>query len=527
MSELLERKKAFYRTLVVHGINHPHHLKSALPLGSDVPQEKLESWLCKFTRVKPMEFPETVRNVNRFKLGADPEFVFATPNAIDNPDGEGRGDAFRLGLKQGLAFGADNNGRLAEIRPFPSRSALETCASVMATLKWMAIACPRTMQYHWRSGAFIFRDGIGGHVHFGRKRPNRDIEVRALDVLSEMMNSLDIYPRNEIAHRRRGDARGQRYGMPGDFRLQNHGYEYRTFPSWLDSPELAFLTLTLSKLTVQDPTLLLQLNPQVSPDRKWQQLLNFLAFYKGVDDDARMSLLMLQRNVVPRHTGGDFKARWGISAEGVAQIRPPQYIPPAIAPSEADKKALFNLIVNGRPLTWQAPEPTWKPTTLPDGYVPVISYVETTGMKGLGELLCRMCVKKDHEIHFHGSRELGHAVYIGRSLANSLRRDWQRKLNNSLFMLSGDSYSIGLPQTVREGPLARQVKDALLSGVFPIWHVEKVQEDSWDKWQESVKTGPEEKKVKMRGKVVMDEVMVPPKVDEEPIDEPFDPEEFS
>src|SRR5581483_4609146 len=59
----------------------------------------------------------------------------------------------------------------------------------------------------------------------------------------------------EMAERRGGDRLGQHYGMPGDFRLQTHGYEYRTFPSWLDSPALAFISITLAKLCVHCPGL--------------------------------------------------------------------------------------------------------------------------------------------------------------------------------------------------------------------------------------------------------------------------------
>lgn len=509
MSELRERRLAFNRTLVQHGIDHPMQLKHALPLGSDVPPEKLESWLYKFTRVKGMEFPEQARNVNRFKVGADPEFVFATEQRDPDSGEGGRVEATRLGLKQGLAFGADNNGRLAEIRPHPSRSALETCASVMSTLKWLALTNRSSLQYRWLAGAYLFSDGIGGHVHFGRKRPDRDVEIRALDAMSNLLTSFDVYPQREIAARRRGDAHNQRYGMPGDFRLQTHGYEYRTFPSWLDSPELAFLTLTVSKLVVQDPKLVLSMEVSNDSARRWRQMMNFLAFYKGMDDDARMAFLMCQR-ALPRHQGGDFKARWGINTRMIDGPSAVNIIPPSIMADKQGMRVLFDKIVNGKEIPWYVPEPTWGPTKLPDGYVTCIRYTETYGAKGLGELIARMCCVQNKEVIFQSDRERYPMIRVGRDLSKYFPVGWQNKYPG--IIENGAGMYVYLSPGLREGSEARKTRDLLLSGLFPIWDVRKVEVDSYQKWLEARKVPPA-KKQKHVSTVVMEERGGPAQLD--------------
>src|SRR5581483_8667143 len=124
---------AFYRVAISHGISAPEGMHRAFPLGCAVSEQILESWLKRLQKLP--EFGPQRRYVNRFKVGADPEFVFVSSGLTRDEDS--RVDAHHLGLQQGPAFGADNNGRLAEIRPHPSRSALRVCASILSTLRWM------------------------------------------------------------------------------------------------------------------------------------------------------------------------------------------------------------------------------------------------------------------------------------------------------------------------------------------------------------------------------------------------------
>lgn len=470
-----QRKDILYRLAVTHGIASVDELGRYLPMP---PTATVNGWLNKFLQT-PKKFSAVRRYVNRFKLGADPEFCFGGSSAT------GRVDASLLGFSQGPAFGADNNGRLAEIRPYPSRSAVKVVASLLTTLRWMALLHATAVQHDWLSGAYLWDDGIGGHVHFGRKRPNRRLEIEALDHIEECLVYLRAYPADQVQRRRRGDARHQIYGQLGDFRLQQHGYEYRTFPSWLDSPALAFLTLVVSKLAVQAPDLYRFAG---GVGQESQRLRNFLAYFKTIDDDARLALVMLDRGI-PMHQGGDFKSRWGIGSSAVQSTRFKQVVsalPSCIPPDPESVGEVFEHLRTGEALRFRVPAFTWSPINPPDNYNMCIKTSTTVLQKGLGEMILDLCSHKDLHISFvSGSR--GGPIPIGVS------RDLMARLPRSVLKI-GKIYQADLrPNTIsivpewREGTRARQIKKILLSGVFPLWRVQDCKPDSFEKWQETVK----------------------------------------
>ena len=477
LSEFLEQKKAFYQEVVTRGISSVRDFQGAFPLGVGVPESRMSRWLDRMYKLPA--FSSQRRYVNRFKLGADPEFVF-----FDRYEGS-RIDAAHLGMKQGLAFGADNNGRLTEIRPYPSRSALKVCASILNTLRWLAVRHPEVSKYEMQAGAFLHGDGIGGHVHFGRKRPHREREIAALDVISEMLWPAAGYSSDDIRHRRDGDRLGQHYGMPGDFRLQNHGYEYRTFPSWLGSPALAFLTITLAKLAVYNPELLLGIsNYRGTPSLQTKRLINFLSYYKDVDDDALLACYLL-RNSFPKHQSGDFKPLWGI---GKGSTKPPGFIPSAIPPSNEDIQELFQSFLTGATLQEKPPSLTWTPSDPPKGYRMMIQGVSTTLHKGLGELIWDICVDDKYRTTVTGmGRSSGVALHISPELYKILDIKRLKSLpipcHRSLDIAGR---AIGIFCNWREGEKAKEVRKALLSGVFPMWQIRNVAQDSLMVWEKGI-----------------------------------------
>lgn len=471
MSEYVEYRKAFYKEAIAHGISVKEQIKEAFPLGYAVPEQKMISWLSKLSKLP--SFSSQRRYINRFKLGADPEFVFVSGRRSMREEDETRMDANSIGMRQGQAFGADNNGRLTEIRPHPSRSALKVCASIMSTLRWMALCFPDVLELQWRSGAFIHGDGIGGHVHFGRKRPNRRTEVAALDVLSEMLLSLGVYPAAENNLRRNGDRLHQIYGRPGDFRIQQHGYEYRTFPSWLDTPSLAFITITLAKLVVCNPELMLTFPVAGSGSLQLQRIKNLCAYYKDVDDDALLACYILRRGL-PRHGGGDFKAAWGSDVRRpVGGVVIPTMIPTSIPSAEVDEGEMFAHLMEGTPLRPRVPSPTWAPLNPPRGYHMVLTRTTTLGMKGLGEMIWDICGHDSMRIAVSGARAGSHPLTISRALTVLLGKDWQKGLHVPIRVGDelGGGVSLHIAQDWRESGNARKMKDALLSGVFPLWRV--------------------------------------------------------
>jgi Phage phiEco32-like COOH.NH2 ligase-type 2 len=482
------KKDVLYRLAVTHGIASIEDLPKYLPMP---PSATVNGWLNKFLQM-PKKFAATRRYVNRFKLGADPEFCFGS--------GGNRTEAAVLGLMQGPAFGADNNGRLAEIRPCPARSAVKVVASVLTTLRWMALLMPTTVLQEWVSGAFLWDDGIGGHVHFGRKRPGRRIEVEALDHVAQCLLYLGAYPLEQVARRQRGDTRRQIYGQLGDFRLQQHGYEYRTFPSWLDSPALAFLTLVAAKLAVHTPDLY-----RFNGSNEHQRLRNYLAYFKAVDDDARLALVLLDRGL-PRHNGGDFKARWGITSSVVQSIQFKQavaVIPPCIPPDEEAVGEVFEHLRTGNVIGFRVPKFTWSPINPPNGYRMCIKGTPTILQKGLGEMVWDLCSSEKMPISFaSGPKGVEIPIGIGRDLAARIAHNWKTLLKGKVIACETRPGTITIAPEWREGSRAREIKKLLLSGVFPLWRVEDCKAKSLEEWQATVK----HRTKKFAGRVVYESI---------------------
>lgn len=474
-----EQREAFKELTIRQGICRLEQLPEAMPFGCDVPERLVQKWLNRILEL-PTSFSTQRRYVNRFKLGADPEFIFSRA-------GE-RCDAKHLELQQGLAFGMDNNGRLVELRPYPSRSAVEVVASILATMRWLALLVPKSMQYDWCSGAFLCGDGLGGHVHLGRKRPGRAIEVKALDTIEGEMEVLGAYPIREIARRRGGDEHRQLYGLLGDIRKQRHGYEYRTFPSWLDSPELAFLTITLSKLAVQNPRLTQGYVPLLVVSRHFQRIRNLLAYYKDTDDDARLALQMISRHF-PVHVGGDFKKRWGI--EPIVSARPDiRFIPSSIKPNAEDVQEMFDHLGGSKLLKQRLPVATWGPLVPPEGYKMVITELNTVQAKGLGELFWDVCQHQSFHYPITNAKEGRIFFQIPATLAAKLPIGWQRFCKGKIIVQHNDGY-IYSHEKARDVVTFDECRRLLLETVFPFWRIKDVKPDSWQQWQSQLRKKPE------------------------------------
>lgn len=468
-----EQHEAFKRFAIQHGISKLDEFVQALPFGyGEVSPSRLDRWFKQMLRV-PTNFCGQRRYINRFKLGADPEFIF-------QQNGE-RMDARGFELAQGLAYGMDNNGRLTEIRPWPSRSALEVVASICSALRWLAILNPQVCTCQWVSGVYLHGDGLGGHVHFGRKRPGRVDEIKALDCVQDELLTLGVYNIHDILKRRNGDSHNQHYGLPGDFRKQIHGYEYRTFPSWLDSPELAFLILTLSKLVVHNPKLVQGFSALPNFERYCQRTRNILAYYKDVDDDARLALMMLMKKM-PIHIGGDFKPRWGLGP--VNNIPVITALPSCIEPSEQDIAEMFAHLSGKYPLQMRVPEPTWKYTNPPNGYSMLIKTCNTYGAKGLGEMVwdvvqwdgakLKVVNTKDGDAHRYFS--------IPEGLAKLLPKGWKNMTNHKV-SVHNDNAAIYSNAMAREIEHFQDAKRILTETVFPFWRISDVKPDSYQVWK--------------------------------------------
>jgi len=481
----------------------------AAPWPTMVEAQRLDRW---FRRLyTPMDAPLVGggRLVNHFMLGADPEFVFH--------DGQKRRDARLMNLKAGPAFGADNNGRLVELRAHPSRHALEVLASLWLAMRWMDVWVPETMKLSWRSGAYFESDGLGGHIHFGRKRTKlRDREIAVLDRLAHLMFTAGIFDREEGRLRVRqaqGAPNGHPYGALSDVRKQPHGYEYRTLPSWVDSPWLAYFTLVASKLVVAFPESVLPLSEadaSLSADVARNQLRFLLAYYAPLDDDARLAFAILSRQGFPQHAAGtDLKVSWGIFSSlpfgGQAEVKTPDVLPVTVPPRPEDLKELADAMYIGRvpeliPLT-----PTWTPNTLPEGYTHWINLVDTKVAPNLGELAMDYCIHKKLPFSLHNPGGLGHDFLwrfpgnVSRALE---RAEFARNFPSGTWDCGAEERTLYMncSKEVPFGRIKAMFQAACDVGALPIWRIEAVRPESFTEW----KPVPEPaKKPKLPGKFLI------------------------
>jgi Phage phiEco32-like COOH.NH2 ligase-type 2 len=316
------------------------------------PDMLLQKWCDNFYNIKPVAFSTKPRLINRFCVGADPEFVFLREGRYDN--------SANYGMTTLEAFGSDMTGRQAELRAYPSRSVLEVVASLLDTFRHMSVACPATLTAKWCAIAQLGNDGCGGHVHIGRKKPDMNKTISSLDELSNLLINLDVV--DKVGSKVRKEL--TKYGKNGDIRIQPHGFEYRTMPTWLDSPWSAFLTLTLSKLAI-----LHNLSDVKSPKTSIRAIENLLRTYANVDDDANIALQCFMRIGLPECSRVDFKGNWGITIPpSIPKFdRAKFYFPPIICPSLETCQQLFNYLIKGHSIGgFPTPKATWKPFLLDD-----------------------------------------------------------------------------------------------------------------------------------------------------------------
>lgn len=455
------------------------YLQATVVLGKP-PSDSMRSWLAKrCAPVKP-DFKRNYRLLNRFKLGADPEFVFDI--------GGERKDASAFNMRPGVFVGADQNGRLAEIRPEPHRSALHVVGSIMASLRLLAPLFPRTLDYNWRAGAWLYDDGIGGHIHFGRKRPTRPMEVAAMDGLAHVLYALRVFPNDQQARRQQGDRYGQVYGQPSDYRLQVHGYEYRSLPSWLDSPWLAYFCVTLAKLAILNPGLVAAWDGLANPSVDNVRYL--LANYRGVDDDAALCLYALERHGLPVWHGDDFKNRWG-----AVNYRTNDYVginvyPGTVAATDNELQDLYKFFTEKTPIPSRQRVADWEPKVLPAGYEMMTDVVEFRGQVGIGELLGNL-VRHAKTVPFtvfptHNGKA---GIYVSERLSRYLVPEWRARLAEVApglpvqVVKEDEHYRIGIHKKWRQGKRFLAMKRVLASGIFPVWRIKDIDPTNLNTWK--------------------------------------------
>lgn len=221
-------------------------------------------------------------------LGTDVEFVLRNPAgklvlASDCFAKEGRVGCDRVWLR------GDESRTclpLAELRPAPADDAKILFKNLYQTMM-SGVRKVGSTQIGWLSGGMpLLGYPMGGHMHFTGIAPTTQL-LRALDVYL----TLSVFM-IESSH---SLARRPRYGQLGDMRMKAHGgFEYRTLPSFLASPQIARGVLALSHVIAYSYRELRAL-PLLTPDLHH-------AFYRG-ERDAFTSLLPVLWEEL-RHTDG-------------------------------------------------------------------------------------------------------------------------------------------------------------------------------------------------------------------------------
>lgn len=235
--------------------------------------------------------------LNKFLVGCDPEFVAL--------DGMGRSINLADKIRAAGEIGYDHNGRVGEFRPEPTRGTYALTKKLQRLIRSSTVENLGASKL--RAGAQVNRDVLGGHVHLGFPAPlATDAKVKALDLVTQVLEALDILPMNESRARR---VAGH-YGRFSDVRDSGGHMEYRTMASWLTDPKIAYLCLTAAKLAVCDPT---GTCGTLKTTSSFNELVEWFRVYRTKDINARRALervLSLGHAAIRVYPDVDFRERW-------------------------------------------------------------------------------------------------------------------------------------------------------------------------------------------------------------------------
>lgn len=257
--------------------------------------------------------------VNDFKIGADPEFVFVTPDA------DLRLTPARGPIDEPMLYGLDHGGWVIEPHPIPDFSAKQVTRNIKVALNQIARVYGENEK--WRAGAFLRANQrnvtLGGHVHIDQPR-SVGTTVRAYDRFTSFLTRLDILPTRESDERRVNG--GHLYGQLGDVRHEHGHYEYRSMCSWLFSQKTTMLCLTGIKLITAAPDTL----PPAATLTGVRDLVKWLEGFKGQDDDVDWILDhdYFGKSMEAR-PDRDIKSVWKVEAtnkNGLPAFQPPDQV---------------------------------------------------------------------------------------------------------------------------------------------------------------------------------------------------------
>lgn len=258
---------------------------------------------------------------NSILIGADPEFILRKPNGKIVSADRFMGREGEVGCDAVVLSGHRIVLPLVELRPQPSSSPIALTLHLQSLMK-RAEKIINDPDLEWLAGAMPVKGlPLGGHIHFS-----------GVELTSQLLRVLDNYlalplvmlEGDNVNHRR------PRYGFLGDFRHQSHGgFEYRSLPSWLASPQITVGVLSLA-LLIANHYLELQQRPLrtievqqafyhgdrniIKPivDTLWQDI-KLTTLYKKYDKELNHLFQMIQRKEMWQEQL-DFRKNWKINS---------------------------------------------------------------------------------------------------------------------------------------------------------------------------------------------------------------------
>ncbi len=192
--------------------------------------------------------------MEKVTIGADPEFVVKIPNTDTIVPG-------RCITKYTGIIGTDSVEDLVEIRPNPSVDVFGVRGIISVALRFLLDKSPKLQKMEFIAGHKGVSLPIGGHIHLGRLSKKSWFDDSMLDnsgdsnkeaIVIDLLDKLLCDGLHKVIQ----DKNGYNFRVKnsyGERRNYRRGHkasiiEYRTPPSWLVSPTLAFFYLCLAKV---------------------------------------------------------------------------------------------------------------------------------------------------------------------------------------------------------------------------------------------------------------------------------------
>lgn len=173
-------------------------------------------------------------------LGADPEFVLRSERGTIVFASKFMGKEGRAGCDSIVLSDQRKLYALAELRPEPSSEPAVLLRNLRSAMR-LAAAKITDPSLAWLAGGMPLKGfPLGGHIH-----------ISGIPLSVQLLRTLDNYLALPLAMLEDSTTASRRpkYGGLGDFRRQPHGgFEYRTLPSWLVSPEVTRGVFALARV---------------------------------------------------------------------------------------------------------------------------------------------------------------------------------------------------------------------------------------------------------------------------------------